>query len=46
MAKAELFQKDIPEEERVFYYESEEDDPIKTEGQERKEKITLQYYIF
>lgn len=41
MAKAELFQKDIPEEERVFYYESEEDDPIKTEGQERHEKITL-----
>ena len=25
MAKAELFQKDIPKEERVFYYESEED---------------------
>ena len=41
MAKAELFQKDIPENERVFYYESEEDDPIKTEGQEKKEKITL-----
>lgn len=41
MAKAELFQKDIPENERVFYYESEEDDPIKTEGQERHEKITL-----
>ncbi|MBR3269712.1 1-acyl-sn-glycerol-3-phosphate acyltransferase [Candidatus Saccharibacteria bacterium] len=41
MAKAELFQKDIPKEERVFYYESEEDDPIKTEGQERHEKITL-----
>ena len=41
MAKAELFQKDIPENERVFYYESEEDDPIKTEGQEKKENITL-----
>ena len=41
MAKAELFQKDIPENERVFYYESEEDDPIKTEGQEKHEKITL-----
>ena len=41
MAKAELFQKDIPENERVFYYESEEDDPIKTEGQERKEKVSL-----
>ncbi|MCR5700267.1 MAG: 1-acyl-sn-glycerol-3-phosphate acyltransferase [Candidatus Saccharibacteria bacterium] len=41
MAKAELFQKDIPKSERVFYYESEEDDPIKTEEQERKEKVTL-----
>lgn len=41
MAKAELFQKDIPEGERVFYYTSEEDDPIKTEGQEKHEKITL-----
>lgn len=41
MAKAELFQKDIPEEERVFYYASEEDDPIKTDGQEKHEKITL-----
>lgn len=41
MAKAELFQKDIPKEERVFYYTSEEDDPIKTEGQEKNEKITL-----
>lgn len=41
MAKAELFQKDIPEEERVFYYTSEEDDPIKTDGQEKHEKITL-----
>lgn len=41
MAKAELFQKDISENERVFYYTSEEDDPIKTEGQEKHEKITL-----
>ena len=41
MAKAELFQKDIPKEERVFYYESEEDDPIKTDEQERKEKVLL-----
>lgn len=41
MAKAELFQKDIPEEERVFYYTSEEDDPIKTDGQEKHEKIAL-----
>lgn len=41
MAKAELFQKDIPKSERVFYYESEEDDPIKTDEQERSEKVTL-----
>jgi len=41
MAKAELFQKDIPENERVFYYASEEDDPIKTDEQERKEKVSL-----
>lgn len=41
MAKAELFQKDIPESERVFYYSSEEDDPIKTKEQEKKEKVTL-----
>ena len=41
MAKAELFQKDIPEGERVFYYESEEDDPIKTDEQERNEEVGL-----
>ena len=41
MAKAELFQQDIPKDERVFYYTSEEDDPIKTDEQERKEKILL-----
>ena len=41
MAKAELFQKDIPAEERVFYYTSEEDDPIKTEEQEKKQKVLL-----
>lgn len=41
MAKAELFQKDIPEEERVFYYTSEEDDPIKTDEQEKKEEVRL-----
>lgn len=41
MAKAELFQKDIPEEERVFYYASEEDDPIKTDEQEKKEEVGL-----
>ncbi len=41
MAKAELFQKDLPESERVFYYKSEEDDPIKTEEQESKKKVEL-----
>ena len=41
MAKAELFQKDIPEEERVFYYTSEEDDPIKTDEQEKKVNVGL-----
>ena len=41
MAKAVLFQGDLPEEERVFYYESEEDDPIKTDEQEKKEKVLL-----
>ncbi len=41
MAKATLFQKDIPEEKRVFYYENEEDDPIKTKEQEKKEEVSL-----
>lgn len=41
MAKAELFQKDIPKEERVFYYVSEEDDPIKTSEQEKHEEVRL-----
>ncbi len=41
MAKAELFQKDIPKGERVFYYESEEDDPIKTDEQEKKVEVGL-----
>ena len=41
MAKAELFQKDIPKKERVFYYESEEDDPIKTDEQEQKVEVGL-----
>lgn len=41
MAKAELFQKDIPKDERVFYYTSEEDDPIKTDEQEHKEEVRL-----
>ncbi len=41
MAKAELFQKDIPKSERVFYYESETDDPIKTDEQEKKVEVGL-----
>ena len=41
MAKAELFQKDIPKSERIFYYESEEDDPIKTDEQEKKVEVGL-----
>jgi len=41
MAKAELFQKDIPKEERVFYYTSETDDPIKTKEQEKKVEVGL-----
>ena len=41
MAKAELFQKDIPKKERVFYYESETDDPIKTDEQEKKIEVGL-----
>lgn len=41
MAKAELFQKDIPAKERVFYYTSEEDDPIKTDEQEKKQEVRL-----
>lgn len=41
MAKAELFQKDVPKDERVFYYESEEDDPIKTDEQEKKIEVGL-----
>ena len=41
MAQAELFQKDIPKEERVFYYASEEDDPIKTDEQKNKIEVGL-----
>ncbi len=41
MAKASLFQEDIPKEERVFYYESEEDDPIKTDEQVKKVEVGL-----
>lgn len=41
MAKAELFQKDVPENERIFYYENEEDDPIETKEQENKIEVGL-----
>ncbi|MBR3386547.1 1-acyl-sn-glycerol-3-phosphate acyltransferase [Candidatus Saccharibacteria bacterium] len=41
MAKAELFQKDIPKAQRVFYYDSLDDDPIKTDEQEKKIKVGL-----
>ena len=41
MAKAELFQKDIPKEERVFYYSSDDDDVIKTDEQEKKVEVGL-----
>ena len=41
MARAQLFQKDIPREERVFVYGSEDDDPIKTREQERGEEVRL-----
>lgn len=41
MAKASLFQKDIPKSKRVFYYENETDDPIQTKEQEHKEKVSL-----
>lgn len=41
MAKAELFPKEIPESERVFYYSSEEDDLIKTSEQEKKIEVRL-----
>lgn len=41
MAQAELFQKDIPKNERVFYYGSEEDDPIQTKEQTKKVEVRL-----
>lgn len=41
MAKAKLFQDDLPENERVFYYENEESDPIKTKEQEHHEEVGL-----
>jgi len=48
MAKATLFQKDLPEEERIFYYESTEDDPIQTKEQEQTHnKVELEDgYVF
>ena len=36
-----MFQKDIPKEDRVFYYTNEEDDPIKTNEQEKKVEVCL-----
>lgn len=41
MAKAVLFEKDIPKEKRVFELESYDDDPIKTKEQEKKKKVKL-----
>lgn len=41
MAKAELFPKDLPKSERVFYYKTEEDDPIETKEQKNKIEIGL-----
>ncbi len=41
MPKPTFFQKPIPESERVFYYDSETDDPIKTKEQERHEEFRL-----
>ena len=41
MAEAAMFQKPIPEEERIFYYDSETDDPIKTKEQENHEEFHL-----
>ncbi|MDO4526748.1 MAG: 1-acyl-sn-glycerol-3-phosphate acyltransferase [Candidatus Saccharibacteria bacterium] len=42
MAKrAQLYEDDLPPEERIFYYENETDDPIKTAGQEKGEERKL-----
>lgn len=41
MAKPELFQKPVPAAERVIYYESETEDPVKTKEQERHEEFKL-----
>ena len=45
MAKAELFPKDLPKSERVFYYKTEEDDPIETKEQKTKSKSVYQKTI-
>lgn len=39
--RAQLYEPDLPPEDRVFYYEDETDDPIKTEGQEKGEERKL-----
>ena len=45
--RAQLFEGDLPAEERVFYYENETDDPIQTEGQEKGEERKLpEDYVF
>ena len=45
--RAKHFEKDLPEEERVFYYESETDDPIQTKEQEKGEPVLLpEDYVF
>ena len=39
--RAQLYEDELPAEERVFYYASETDDPIQTEGQEKGEQRKL-----
>ncbi len=48
MAKAKLFEGDLPESERVFYYASTEDDPIQTDEQKKTHnKVELKDgYVF
>lgn len=41
MAKAKMFQGDLPESERIFYYSTEKDDPIKTKEQEKSGRVEL-----
>lgn len=38
MGAPKMFEKDLPEEERIFYYESEKDDPVRTEEQGTQKK--------